>query len=104
MATKRKQNTAKVVDGLASKQMLLQEDTHNNNDDNGNTAKAVESVKTVAPTKLPEEVLQQCLSEPGKLLIAGNVFWDRCGKTGSDKREELHVFSRFTDEKVIVRY
>lgn len=100
MATKRKRNAGQVDDVLAPKKTLLQEDTQNNNDHNGNIAKAAESRKTNAPKKLPDEVLQQFLSEPGKLLIAGNVSMDRCGKSNGEKREELHVFSRFTDKKV----
>lgn len=50
---------------------------------------------TANSRKLPDEVLQKFNNEPGQLLIAGNVAWNK-----SAEREELTVFHRLTDKTV----
>lgn len=50
-------------------------------------------------TKLRDDILKRFQCEPGKLMIAGNVEWNYVDKK-DNKRNELHVFNRFTDGKV----
>lgn len=57
------------------------------------------STKKLDRNKLPEEILKQFQNKPVKLLISGNMAWDATNKKGV-KRHELHVFNRFTNQKV----
>lgn len=84
----------------------IKEETCNNNDVNESKKSKIEHqtkpLKTDKSSKLPAEILKRFHCEPRKLLIAGNVDWDKTGKKG--ERNELNVFHRFTDEKVTKNY
>lgn len=100
MSTKHKAQPTDSKDESALKKMTFDDDTQNNNGIDGTNKGKEQTAKTVGANKLPDEILKRFHSEPGKLLIAGNVAWDRKGSS-PPQREELLIFNRFTDEKVI---
>lgn len=113
MSTKRKANQQINSENVsAPKKMAFNDgDTENNNDINKteqiqkNDAAAAAIIKSVDSDKLADDILKRHYVEPGKLLIAGNVAWKVHGSEVRNKgltREELYIFHRFTDQKVIV--
>lgn len=78
------------------KKMTVEEDIIESESDE------IENNPTVADSKLRDDILKRFQCEPGKLLIAGNVAWNYVDMKGM-KRNELHVFNRFTDGKVFTK-